>query len=136
MEAYYLEIRAVHIGAVLTSGALFLLRGLGVNLFAASWPMWGPVRYLSYAIDTVLLTAALMLMTIVQQYPFAHAWLTVKVALLVVYIVLGSFALKRGRTRNARLGYFVAALAVFAFIYSVARAHDPAGVFSPAFRIW
>jgi len=130
MEAFYLEIRQVHIGAVLTSGGLFLLRGLALNLLNASWPMSAPVRYLSYTIDTVLLTAALMLMTIVHQYPFVHAWLTVKVVLLAAYIVLGSFALKRASTRRARLGYFVAALLVFGYIYSVARAHNPLGVFS------
>ena len=39
MEPFYLEIRAVHIAAVLTSGALLLLRGLGLNLFGARWPM-------------------------------------------------------------------------------------------------
>ncbi len=133
MEAYYSEIRMVHITSVLASGGLFLLRGLGINVFGASWPMWAPVRYLSYTIDTILLTAALMLMTIVKQYPFVHAWLTVKVVLLVVYIVLGSFALKRGQSRKARLGFFAAAVVVFAFIYTVARAHDPAGLFSPAF---
>ena len=130
MEPFYLEIRHVHMGAVFASGALFLLRGLGVNVFNAAWPMRAPVRYLSYAIDTTLLTAALMLMTIVHQYPFVHAWLTVKVLLLVAYIVLGSFALKRGKTRAVRLGFYVAALLVFAFIVSVARAHDPMGVFA------
>lgn len=132
MEPYYPEIRMVHIASVLASGGLFLLRGLGINVFGASWPMWAPVRYLSYTIDTILLTAALMLMTIVQQYPFVHAWLTVKVVLLVVYIVLGSFALKRGQARNARVGFFAAALLVFVFIYTVARAHHPLGIFSGA----
>ncbi len=127
MEEFYLQIRQVHIGAVLTSGALFLLRGAAVNVLNARWPMWAPVRYLSYAIDTVLLTAALMLMTIVHQYPFVHAWLTVKVVLLMVYIVLGSYALKRGRTRRTRLVCYIAALAVFLFILSIARAHDPLG---------
>ena len=53
--------------------------------------MAAPLRYLSYTIDTVLLTAALMLATILHQYPFVHAWLTVKVLLLVVYVVLGSY---------------------------------------------
>jgi uncharacterized membrane protein SirB2 len=130
MEAYYPEIRNVHIAAVLASGALFLLRGLGVNLFGASWPMWAPVRYLGYAIDTIFLTAALMLMTIVRQYPFVHAWLTVKVLLLVAYIVLAHFALKRDKTRAERLGFYIAALAVFGYIYSVARAHNPLGLFS------
>ena len=130
MEPFYLEIRNVHIGAVLASGGLFLLRGLGIIVFNAAWPMWAPVRYLSYTIDTTLLTAALMLMTIVHQFPFVHAWLTVKVVLLVVYIVLGSFALKRAKSRATRLGTFVAAIAVFLFILSVARAHDPLGVFA------
>jgi uncharacterized membrane protein SirB2 len=135
MEPFYQEIRNVHIGAVLASGALFLLRGLGVNVSNAGWPMWAAVRYLSYAVDTTLLTAALMLMTIVHQYPFVHHWLTVKVVLLVAYIVLGSFALKRGKTRNARLGFCAGALLVFAFILSVARAHDPLGVFVTG-RVW
>lgn len=131
MEAFYVEIRNVHIYSVLASGSLFFLRGLGLNLLGAAWPNAAPVRYLSYTIDTVLLTAALMLTTIVRQYPFVHGWLTVKVLLLVVYIVLGSFALKRGKSRGARIGFWLAALAVFGFIYSVARAHHPLGTFSP-----
>ena len=94
--------------------------------------MWAPVRYLSYTIDTVLVTAALMLMTIVQQYPVLHAWLTAKVLLVVVYIVLRSLALKRGKTRTSPLGFLVGALLIFLFIYSVARAHHPLGWFSGA----
>jgi hypothetical protein len=46
----------------------------------------------------VLLVAALTLTAIVRQYLFVHGWLTVKVVLLVVYVVLGSLALKRGKT--------------------------------------
>ena len=128
MEEFYPQIRHVHIAAVTASGALFFLRGLALNLFGQSWAMAAPLRWTSYAIDTVLLTAALMLMTIVQQYPFADHWLTVKVLLLVVYVVLGSFALKRGRTRGVRIGFWLAASAVFLFIVSVARAHDPLGI--------
>lgn len=129
MIEFYPEIRLVHIAAVLASGGLFLGRGLA--LFAgAGWAMAAPLRFLSYAIDTVLLTAALMLMTIVQQYPFVHAWLTVKVLLLVVYVVLGLLAFRKGRPRAVRVGCWLAALAVYAFIISVARAHHPLGVFS------
>lgn len=36
MEDFYLQIRHVHIASVLASGGLFLLRGLGVNVFGAS----------------------------------------------------------------------------------------------------
>ena len=68
-----------------------------------------------------------MLVTILHQYPFVHAWLTVKVLLLVVYVVLGSFALKRGRTRAMRVGCWLAALTVYVSIVGIARAHDPLG---------
>jgi uncharacterized membrane protein SirB2 len=117
----------VHVAAVIASGSLFFLRGTG-TLAGASWPMWAPLRYLSYTIDTVLLTAALMLATLLHQYPFVHAWLTVKVLLLVVYIVLGSFALKRGRTRTQRAWCFAAAMLLYLYIASVARAHHPLGI--------
>jgi uncharacterized membrane protein SirB2 len=133
MEEFYPQIRNVHIGAVIASGALFALRGLALNLFNMRWAMALPLRLVSYTIDTVLLTAALMLMTIVQQYPFVHAWLTAKVLLLIAYIVLGSFALKRGRTPRARLGFFLTALAVFGYVVTIARARDPLGLFAGAF---
>jgi uncharacterized membrane protein SirB2 len=81
----------------------------------------------------MLLTAALMLMTIVQQYPFVHAWLTVKVVLLVVYIGLGLVAFWGGQRRPIRIGAWVTALAVYGFIVSVATAHHPLGFLSGFF---
>ena len=130
MGEFYLQIKWVHIAAVIASGALFALRGIAVQ-FGASWATAAPLRYLSYTIDTVLLTAAMMLVTIVHQYPFVQGWLTAKVCLLVVYVVLGTFALKRGRTLRMRLVCFVAALAVYGFIGSVAVEHHPLGVLLP-----
>ena len=44
-------------------------------------PCGRPCVISTYTIDTVLLTAALMLATLLHQYPFVHAWLTVKVLL-------------------------------------------------------
>lgn len=132
MAEFYPEIRLVHIVAVFASGGLFLLRGLVLNA-GATWSTAPPLRYLSYAIDTVLLIAALMLMTIVEQYPFVHGWLTVKVLLLVVYIALGAVAFWHARTRFARLAFWLAALAVYAFMISVARAHHPLGLFAGLF---
>jgi uncharacterized membrane protein SirB2 len=129
MIEFYGEIKWVHVAAVICSGLLFALRG-AAQLAGAGWTMAAPLRYLSYTIDTALLTAALMLSTILHQYPFVHGWLTAKVLLLVLYIVLGSYALKRARTPRARAGFYAAALAVFLLIVSIARAHDPLGVFS------
>jgi uncharacterized membrane protein SirB2 len=128
MIEFYVEIKWVHVAAVIASGSLFAMRG-AAQLAGAGWTMAAPLRYLSYAIDTVLLTAALMLVTVLRLYPFVHGWLTVKVVLLIVYVALGTFALKRGATRRIRAGCYFAALAVYLFIASVARAHDPAGLF-------
>jgi len=124
MIEFYSQIKWVHVAAVLASGTIFLLRGLAVQ-GNARWPMTAAVRYLSYSIDTVLLTAALMLLTILPGAVYANGWLTVKLTLLVVYVVLGSIALKRGRTRNVRLVSFVAALAVYGSIIAIARLHHP-----------
>jgi uncharacterized membrane protein SirB2 len=129
MIEFYPEIKWVHVAAVICSGLLFSIRG-GAQLLGARWIMAAPLRYLSYLVDTILLTAALMLATILRQYPFVQAWLTVKVLLLIVYIVLGSFALKRPRTPKARALSFAAALLVYLYIASVARAHHPLGFFT------
>lgn len=130
MEAHYVELRHMHIVAVTASGALFLLRGLGLNVFAASWPRSAPVRYLSYAVDTVLLTAAMMLMTVTRQYPGVTGWLTVKVLLVLVYIGLGIAAFRPATTQRVRIALWLAALAVFGFIVSIALTRHPLGLFA------
>ncbi len=88
------------------------------------------LKWLSYLIDTTLLTAGLLLMQITQQYPGSHDWLSVKLVMLVVYIGLGFFALRRGRTRGQRAVYFVTALVTYLFIISIALTHHPLGVFA------
>lgn len=130
MEEFYPQIRTVHMAAVAASGLLFALRGGAWNLLGAGWPKVLAVRILSWTIDTILLVAALALTAIIHQYPFIDAWLTVKVALLVVYIGLGTLAFAPTRSRRVRIGFWIAALVVFGFIVTVARAHDPLGVFA------
>lgn len=127
MIEFYPQIKSVHVAMVIASGLLFTLRGTAV-LVGARWAMAAPLRYLSYTIDTTLLTAALMLLTALKLNPFAVPWLGVKLALLVVYVGLGSLALKRARSRRARAAFYVAALATFVFMYFVARAHHPLGL--------
>jgi uncharacterized membrane protein SirB2 len=128
MIEFYPQIKFVHVIAVIASGSLFALRAVLLQL-VPGWARAAPVRYLSYSIDTVLLTAALMLMTVLHQYPIVHSWLTVKIALIVVYIVLGSWALKRARGRRSQVAFAAAALLVFGFVVSIARTHSAWGVF-------
>ncbi|MCC6469651.1 MAG: SirB2 family protein [Alphaproteobacteria bacterium] len=130
MIAFYAQIKLVHVAAALASGGLFALRG-SLLLLGYRWVLAAPMRVLAYGVDTTLLTAALMLTTVIQQYPFVDAWLTAKIVLLGVYLVLGVCTWK-ARTRAARLGYWLAALGVFAFIISIAWTHDPWGLLSAA----
>ena len=124
MLEYYDSIKTVHIVAVITSGALFAVRGLAIQL-GFRQAMAAPLRYLSYAIDTVLFTAAITLVALLYEVWLGAGWLWMKLVLLPVYVVLGSFALKRGRTRAVRLVTYVAALGVFLSMYLIARRHDP-----------
>lgn len=132
MLAFYPHIKSVHLWCVALSGLLFAMRGIGV-LLGARWPMRLPVRLLSYSIDTALLTAALMLVVALPSAVFANGWLAAKLSLLVVYVVLGSFALKRASTRKARVACFVAAVMVFLLMASIARTHDPLGALRVVF---
>ena len=126
MIAFYPEIKHAHIGLALASGALFAMRGAGV-LAGMRWPRRAAVRHVSYIIDTGLLAAALMLLAILPGGLYASGWLAAKLVLVVVYVVLGVFAMRRARSRGGRLAAYLAALAAFALIYGIARAHHPLG---------
>ena len=126
MIEFYPQIKQFHIFVALLSGSLFALRG-GFALAGARWPRALPVRWLSYAIDTSLLTAAMMLLTILPWAMFANGWLLAKIALLFVYVVLGVLAMRPQRSRRERSLYYAAALLAFAAIYGIARAHHPMG---------
>ena len=130
MAELYLEIKLTHVTAAIASGVLFLLRGTAVN-WGSSWGMIAPIRYLSYAIDTVVLTAALLLLAILPSAVYSNGWLWLKLTLLIAYIGFGTVALKRGRTVGIRRGYFVAAIAIYTCMYFIARTHDPLGPIRP-----
>lgn len=115
----YLAIKQLHMGCAAVSFSLFLVRGAwmlqGSAMLQRRW-----VRVLPHLVDTVLLGSAIMLAFISSQYPFAQAWLGAKVVALLLYIVLGIIALKRGRTLRTRALAFGGAVLTFAYIVLVA----------------
>ena len=127
MLAYYALVKSVHVAAAGLSGLVFLVRGLLVQARMDGWAQKAPVRFASYAIDTVLLVAGVLLVAMLPGALFANHWLTVKLALVVVYIVLGVCALRRARTRRTRAVFLAAAVAVYALIVGIALAHHPLG---------
>ena len=118
-----------HIGLVIASVTLFVARGLAV-LARQDWPMRQVWRGLSVWIDTGLLSAGGLLWYLLQFNPWHDHWLGAKLLLLLVYIGLGSYALKRAPTRAAKAAFFVAALACVAFMASIALRHHPLGWWS------
>jgi uncharacterized membrane protein SirB2 len=127
---HYVALRHAHIGLVALSGGWFALRAAG-QLAGARWPLSLPARAASWAIDTSLLTAGALLWAALQIHPLVQTWLGVKLVLLVVYVGLGTMALRRARTPAARLGWTLAALGCFGFMVSVALAHHPLGWLAP-----
>lgn len=127
--AYYLELRTLHITCAVISISLFVIRHV-LNLWHVGWRNSRALRIMPHVVDTLLLLSAIALMFAIQQYPFANAWLTVKLIALVAYIILGTYALKRGPTQGARRTAFIAAVIVFGFIVTVARTHSPWGIFA------
>lgn len=82
-----------------------------------------PVKVVPHVVDTLLLASAIGLLVAYGWNPFAQGWLVAKIVLLVVYIALGLVALKPWYGAAIRVPAFVAAVAVFAWIVMIARAH-------------
>ena len=115
----YLAIKYIHITCAILSGSLFLLRGYWMLVESDSLRRrW--VKVVPHIVDTLLLTSALIMVFWSGQYPFVQSWLTAKVIALIVYIALGTIALKRGKTKAVRSGALLAAILTFAYIVSVA----------------
>lgn len=125
--SWYIAIKYLHVACVMLSiggfVARFILMLKNSALLTRRW-----MRIAPHVNDTLLLAAAIALMVMTRQYPFVATWLTAKVFGLVAYIILGSIALKRGRTLRARIAAGLAALVAFGYVVSVALSRDARGV--------
>ncbi|WP_324780711.1 SirB2 family protein [Thiobacillus sedimenti] len=120
----YSLVKHVHLTTIGITLTLFVLRGVwmmtGSARLQARW-----VRVVPHVNDTLLLASGLGLAVMLGQYPLVDGWLTAKFFGLLAYIVLGTVALKRGRTKGVRVAAWIGALLVFGYIVAVALAHDP-----------
>jgi uncharacterized membrane protein SirB2 len=124
MIATYTALKYLHVACVVLSGTGFVLRGIWMMqaspMLARRW-----VRVMPHVLDSVLLASAMALAVTIGQYPLVNGWLTAKVVGLIAYIVLGTIALKHGRTPGIRITAFCGALLVFACIVAVALTKSP-----------
>ncbi|MDF1691479.1 MAG: SirB2 family protein [Zhongshania sp.] len=129
MIEFYPQIKLLHIATVLLSGGVFTFRGL-LMVARSAQSNHPALSRLSYINDSILLTTGLLLMKMTHQYPVSHNWLSVKLSMLIIYIVLGVYALRAGRTHSQQIIAFIAALSSYLLIISIARAHHPLGIFA------
>jgi uncharacterized membrane protein SirB2 len=120
----YLILKYAHVACVVFSYMFFFVRGVWMMrdspLLARRW-----VKIMPHVVDTLLLASAIALAVTIRQYPFNAPWLTAKVVGLIVYIALGMLALKRGKTKRARVTAWIAAQTVFLYVVAVALTKDP-----------
>jgi len=125
----YAVVKTIHQSAVALSFVGFFARGLA-SLRGARWVRHRAARTVPHVIDSVLLLSALTLAWSLRGQTQNASWLLPKIAALLVYIGLGVLALRSGGPIALRAAAWVAALATFGYIVSVAITKHPLGVLS------
>ncbi len=115
----YATLKLIHIIAATLTISGFLLRGFWMlsgspNLNAKA------VRIAPHVIDSVFLFSGIGLVWLLQLPVLSQPWLMAKLIAVVIYIILGMIALRRGKTMHARVTALLLALATFAYIVGVA----------------
>lgn len=126
MSMLYPATLHAHIALVVLSVGLFAMRWVGV-LAGGRWPMQRRTRVVSMVFDTALLCAGATLWWLLNLHPLQQPWLGTKLILLMLYIVLGTFALKRARRWVSKLLFGLLALAVVAQMVAIAQTRNPLG---------
>ena len=115
----YLALKHLHVTCVILSGLGFCLRGWWM-LREAPQLKARLTRVLPHVLDSLLLGSALTM-----AYLSGQGWLTAEFFGLLAYIVFGAIALKRGKTKAVRLGFFALAVLAYGYIVSVALSRSP-----------
>ncbi len=115
----YITLKMIHISAAILTISGFALRGFWMLVDSPNLER-RVVRIAPHIIDTVFLLSGIGLIWTLKLPVLNQPWLLTKFVALIVYILLGTIALKRGKSRRARLMTFVLALVTFAYIAGVA----------------
>ncbi|NYT68162.1 SirB2 family protein [Pusillimonas noertemannii] len=117
----YLYLKHLHVTAAALSIVFFIIR--------ACWSVQGSprlqsrfVRIAPHIIDTVLLLAGIYLASVLGWH---QPWIAAKIVGLVLYIVVGTMAIKRGKTPAGRAVAAIVAVIIFLYIVGVAITKQP-----------
>lgn len=130
----YQTIKMIHLYSVIASLSFFIVRAIWMlqksPLLHKRW-----VKVSPHFIDTVLLGSAVALSLQIGQYPFVHSWLTIKVLLLLVYIVAGAAALKYAKKRLTQMVSLLIAIFSASWIVASAVTKSPWGLLKVFFNM-
>lgn len=121
----YLLLKFSHLALALASISGFATRGYWM---LTSSPRLAArlTRIAPHIVDTLFLASGIALVLHLDLPVMRSPWLLAKLIALVIYVVSGSIALRRGSTLQVRAVAFVAALAAFAYIVGAALSKSPA----------
>jgi len=120
----YVVLKNIHVLAAATTISGFLLRGYWM-LIESERLRHRATRIVPHVVDTVFLLSGIAMVWMLHLDPFRQPWLVAKFTGLLVYILLGTIAIKRGKTPQIRLIALVGAVSVFAYIAGVALTKSP-----------
>ncbi len=112
-------VKIIHVSCALLSITGFITRGIFMMRESALLQM-RLFKIAPHIIDTLLLATAIWLAVQYGLSPADNPWLLAKIIALLLYIGLGTVALKRGKTKQVRVVAWLAALLVFAYMVAVA----------------
>jgi len=119
----YLLLKIVHIVCAIATISGFLLR-VYLMLVGSALLQHKVTRVAPHVVDTLFLLAGIAMLVVLSLNPFTQPWLLAKFGGLIVYILLGTMAIKRGPTLQIRVLAAVGAVSVFAYIGGVAMTHS------------
>lgn len=128
LESLYTPLKHSHLMLVAISILFFTARACAA-LMHKQWQTALPVKISAHSVDTLLLITGVLLMLATSQYPVTQAWLSVKLLLLVGYIVFGIKTMKSTSIMQQR-SYFAIAIICVLLMVTIARTHHPLGLFS------
>ena len=120
----YLILKTIHVLAAATTISGFALRGYWMFTKSRSL-QHRATRVVPHVVDTIFLLSGVAMVWLLQLDPLRQPWLIAKFTGLLVYILLGTIAIKRGKTMQIRLIALVGAVSAFAYIAGVAVTKSP-----------
>jgi uncharacterized membrane protein SirB2 len=115
---YYEILKLAHVACVVISGSMFIYRYAVLNMHPDR-PLAKALKVLPHINDTVLLSCAIGMLSLIGLNPFTTPWLLAKIVALLAYIVLGTICMRSLPGSRHQTVSFVAAISVFAYILLV-----------------